>query len=89
MLDIVVSYHCMQFQEKLKNQIWENGEKPNFGPDFGPFCPNLRNIKMSLPNCSLSVGQIVLLKYASNTQRIPRGITDSGWIYGLDFYLNT
>ena len=44
---------------------------------------------MSLPNCSLSVGQIVLLKYASNTQRIPRGITDSGWIYGLDFYLNT
>ena len=23
------------------NQAWENGEKPNFGPDFGPFGPNL------------------------------------------------
>ena len=23
------------------NQIWENGKKPNFGPDFGLFGPNL------------------------------------------------
>ena len=23
------------------NQTWENGKKPNFGPDFGPFGPNL------------------------------------------------
>ena len=30
----------MQFPGKLKNQIWENGEKPNFGPNFGPFGPN-------------------------------------------------
>ena len=22
-------------------QTWENGKKPNFGPDFGPFDPNL------------------------------------------------
>ena len=21
------------------NQTWENGKKPNFGPDVGPFCP--------------------------------------------------
>ena len=27
----------MQFQRKLTNQTWENGKKPNFGPDFGPF----------------------------------------------------
>ena len=39
-LDIVASYHCMQFQGKLTNQTWENGKKPSFWPDFGPFDPN-------------------------------------------------
>ena len=37
MLHIVGSYYCMQFQWKLMNQTWENGKKPSFGPDFGPF----------------------------------------------------
>ena len=32
MFDIVSSYHCMQLQEKLMNQTWENDEKPSFGP---------------------------------------------------------
>ena len=41
MLDIVVSYHCMQFQRKLMNQIWENGKKTSFGSNFGTFSPNL------------------------------------------------
>ena len=41
MLDIVASYHCMQQQRKLMNQTWENNKKPSFGPDFGPFGPNL------------------------------------------------
>ena len=27
MLDIVASYHYMQFQGELKNQTWENGKK--------------------------------------------------------------
>ena len=27
MLDIVASYHCMQFHGKLKNQTWETGKK--------------------------------------------------------------
>ena len=40
MLDIVASYLCMQYQEKLMNQTRENGKKPNSGPDFGPFGPN-------------------------------------------------
>ena len=31
----------MQLTGKLMNQTWENGEKPNFGPDFGLFGPNL------------------------------------------------
>ena len=39
MLYIVESYHCMQFQEKLKDQIWKNGKKSNFGLDFGLFSP--------------------------------------------------
>ena len=34
MLDIVASYHCMQFQGKLINQTWENNKKPSFGPDL-------------------------------------------------------
>ena len=31
----------MQFQEKLMNQTWKNGKKPNFRPGFSLFCPNL------------------------------------------------
>ena len=41
MLDIVRSYHCMQFQGKLMNQTWENGKKPSFWTDFSPFGPNV------------------------------------------------
>ena len=40
MLDIVASYHCMQFQGKLMNQSQENGEKPHFGFNLGPLGPN-------------------------------------------------
>ena len=32
MLDILVSYHCMQFQGKLMKQTWENSKKAKFGP---------------------------------------------------------
>ena len=39
MLGFNASYHCMQFQGKLINQPWENGRKPSFRPDFGPFWP--------------------------------------------------
>ena len=41
MLDIVASYHCMQFQGKLTNQTWENGKKPSFVTDFDTCGPNL------------------------------------------------
>ena len=41
MLDIVASYHPIQRQGQLKNKTWENGKKPSFGTDFGPFGPNL------------------------------------------------
>ena len=36
MLDIIASYHCIQFQGNLMNQPWENDQKPSFGPNFGP-----------------------------------------------------
>ena len=41
MLEITASYHCMQFEGKLMNQTGENGKKPCFGQDCGPFGPNL------------------------------------------------
>ena len=41
MLDIVASFHCIQFQGKLMNQTSENDKKPSFRPNFGPFGPNL------------------------------------------------
>ena len=40
-LELVASYHCKQFQEKLMNQTWENSKKPSFRADFGPFDLNL------------------------------------------------
>ena len=48
MLEIVASYHCIQFQEKLTSQNWKNGKKPSFGTDFGHFGPNLGR-KIFLP----------------------------------------
>ena len=36
-LDIVASYHWMQFQGYLKNQTWKKGKKLSFGTNFGPF----------------------------------------------------
>ena len=40
MLDIVVSYHFVQFQGKRMIQTQEKGEKPHFGPNLGPLDPN-------------------------------------------------
>ena len=41
MLQIVASYHCMQFQGKLMIQTQGNDEKPHFGPDLGSLGQNL------------------------------------------------
>ena len=46
MLNIVASYYAimkflMQFQGELMNETWENGKKPSFELNFGPFGPNL------------------------------------------------
>ena len=39
MLDIVASYHRIQFQGKRMIQTQENDKKPYFGPDFGLLNP--------------------------------------------------
>ena len=38
----------MQFKVKLMNKALENVKKPNFGPDFGLFTPNLKPPKFFL-----------------------------------------
>ena len=45
-LPVLVVRHCSKlsfwaFKLKLMNQTWNNGEKPNFGLNFGPFGPYL------------------------------------------------
>ena len=37
MLDIVASYHRIQFQGKLMIQTQENDKQPVLGPDLGTF----------------------------------------------------
>ena len=39
-LDIVPSYHPMQFKGKLMKQIGQNDKKPNFRPNFGRLWPD-------------------------------------------------
>ena len=41
MLDVIASYHCMQFQGKLMILTHENSKKSHFGPGLGPLVPNL------------------------------------------------
>ena len=40
MLNIVASYHCIQFEGKRMIQTQENGKKPHFGLDLGPLGKN-------------------------------------------------
>ena len=40
MLDIVASYHRIQFQGKLMAKTQENGKKSHIGPDLGPLSSN-------------------------------------------------
>ena len=41
MLHIFPNCNPVRLKETLMNQTWENGEKPNFGPEFGQFDSNL------------------------------------------------
>ena len=50
-LDIVASYHCMQFKRKLTDKTWKNGKKPSFRTDFGPLDPNIFFIDFTSTQC--------------------------------------
>ena len=64
MLDIVVSYHCMRFQGKLQNQIWDNGKKLVLGlilahlvpPKnfFKNLAPSVTRYHVQLSSCTTS-----------------------------------
>ena len=41
MLNVVPSYYAMKFKVKLMKKALENVKKPNLGPNFGLFTPNL------------------------------------------------
>ena len=47
----------MQFQGKLMNQTCENGTKPSFGPDSGPFGPNSGRQHFIFKNLAPSVSR--------------------------------
>ena len=55
MLNIVASYHYMQFQGRLMILTQENGEKPHCGPDLGPLGTNLVRKISFFKNLALSV----------------------------------
>ena len=40
-LIIFPSYHPKQFKGKIMNKTWKNGKRPDSGPNFGAFAPNL------------------------------------------------
>ena len=53
-LIIFPSYHPKQFKGKIMNKTWKNGKKPDSGPNFGAFAPNLvpKHIFVSLTSTS-------------------------------------
>ena len=55
MVEIVASYHCMQFQGKLMIQTQENGEKAHFGSDLGPLDLNSGRENSFFKNLASSV----------------------------------
>ena len=46
MLDIIATYHCIQFQGKLKNQTWEKVQQSSSGTNFSPFWPKFEPQKL-------------------------------------------
>ena len=71
MLEIVASYHCMQFQGKPMIQTQENGEKLHFGPDLGQLFSNLGRQFFFFKNVASSVkryyGQLLLRTISEKT----------------------
>ena len=62
MLDIVASYHCMQFQGQLMNQTWENGKKPSFGPIL-VHLPEIRATKFFFSKIGICQSLDIMVSY--------------------------
>ena len=61
MLDIVASYHRIQFQGKLMIQTQENDEKPYFGLDLIPLGQNSGCQKFLYKTRSKTLFQAIIL----------------------------
>ena len=53
------------------NQIWEIGQKPSFGPNFGPFCPKFGPrifffMSFTSTRCCALVQAIVVCNFKEN-----------------------
>ena len=74
MLDVVASYHCMQFQGKRMIQTRGNGKKHHFGLDLGPFAQNSGDQFFFFQKSGLSVtrypGQLSSCKISKKTHDI-------------------
>ena len=61
MLNIVASYHRIQFHGKLMIQTREYGEKPHFGPDLGSLDPNSGPLTFFYKSSTWTLFQAIIL----------------------------
>ena len=85
MLNIVASYHCMQFQKKLMIQTQENGKKNSFWASFRPLAPKFGSRNFFLKNLASSItryhGRLSSCKISEKTndpilRKLSEGRTD-------------
>ena len=77
MLDIVASYHRIQFQGKLMIHAEENDKKYHFGLDLGPLGPNSGRhsffIKLVVRHCSELSFYAIYSKTYENSEKLNIG----------------
>ena len=81
MLDTIASYHCMQFQRNLMNQIEKMVRKTSFGHDFGPLWPKFGLpffFKNMAPSVTRYHGHLSSCTISEKTDRQTDGRTDGG-----------
>ena len=73
MLDIVASYHCMQFQVKHMIQLNKVAKKTHFGLNLGPLVPDLghkififRNLAPSVTRCHGQLSSCTISKKSND-----------------------
>ena len=67
MLDIVPTYHPMQFQLKLMNQTWENGKNLILGLILAYLAPpKILLLGFISTRCSISLQAIIVCNFKEN-----------------------